>query len=712
MRTRFLPLITVIALTPPLHAANFDLSGDSTSSRTLNAGETGNVQTGVSLLVSSGTAITLGANDGITTLTNSGTISQTGTGRTIRNNTSGSPTLIITNHATGIISAADADVIRGDVANSNWTITNDGIIQSHNASAAGNQAIDLDAITGGVVNITNNAGGQILATHADAIRAGANATIVNHGLIAATPDSGGSSSDGIDTQAKSGNTITNDGTISGRTGITGGETLTTYRLTVNNLSGGLISGVNGSGINTDGALTTDNIVTVLNEHGATIQGNVMASTVNGDGDGVDVDGIAHITNSGDILGYGAKGNGSDGLPNNAEGISIGGGTIVNHATGRIIGSTLASDAPNGDTSREGHGILVDNSSGGNALSSTSITNEGLIEGRSGYAIKMIGTFADTISNNAGGVIRGTHLDTASAAVQMGGGNDVLNNAGAIIHALGDTHTAISMEDGDDTVNILGGAATVTGGIDGGTGDNTLNFELGDASNTFTHSGAISNFNTVNAVSGTTTLNGDSTYLGSTTIGGDSQAAKLELNGTHINGSAYQVKTNGTLTGNGVITLSTPVSAITVDAGGHIAAGTETDTGTLTLAQGDIILNGTSDFRLDGTTAGVAGGYDQISLVSGNLELGANSSLSLAVNYQVAEGTLFTLFDLEDENAVVTGTFAGLAEGAEFTASNGTRFTISYTGGTGNDVVITAIPEPSGILLSLVAIGGLMLRRRK
>ena len=45
-------------------------------------------------------------------------------------------------------------------------------------------------------------------------------------------------------------------------------------------------------------------------------------------------------------------------------------------------------------------------------------------------------------------------------------------------------------------------------------------------------------------------------------------------------------------------------------------------------------------------------------------------------------------------------FAGLAHNSIVTASNGAKFRISYTGGNGNDVVLTAVPEPAGTVLVL------------
>jgi hypothetical protein len=52
----------------------------------------------------------------------------------------------------------------------------------------------------------------------------------------------------------------------------------------------------------------------------------------------------------------------------------------------------------------------------------------------------------------------------------------------------------------------------------------------------------------------------------------------------------------------------------------------------------------------------------------------------------------------------------LAEGETFTTS-GADWTISYIGGSGNDVTLTVVPEPSSTLL-LAGVGVLALARRR
>jgi hypothetical protein len=347
--------------------------------------------------------------------------------------------------------------------------------------------------------------------------------------------------------------------------------------------------------------------------GATIQGSVGAF-LNGDGDGVDVDGVLFLNNSGNILGYGARGLGSDGGVNNAEAIAMGGGTIVNTATGQIIGSSLLADAPLGDVTRAGNGILVDNSSGGSAVAATAITNSGLIRGTTGNAIKIVGTFADTVTNNAGGTIRGAGT---GAAIQTGGGNDAVTNAGAIT---GDNGLAIDLEGGDDTLAILGG--TVTGNVSGGSGANTATINVGTG-NTFGYSGSLSNFSTVEVVSGETVLSGVNTYTGTTRVTGGTlvldganrldAASALDLNGGILelanaggaNGQTFAVLG---LSDSSTIDLNF-VTSLTFTSLGSVASGE-----TLTVLGYDSALSPTYAFRLSGDYSGNSA-FEQLLLLT-------------------------------------------------------------------------------------------------
>jgi Dockerin type I domain len=67
------------------------------------------------------------------------------------------------------------------------------------------------------------------------------------------------------------------------------------------------------------------------------------------------------------------------------------------------------------------------------------------------------------------------------------------------------------------------------------------------------------------------------------------------------------------------------------------------------------------------------------------------------------GNQFVIIDNDGTDAV-SGTFAGLSEGATVTA-NGLSFTISYLGGTGNDIVLTRIATPPSAVSSVVVNAG-------
>ena len=524
--------------------------------QTLSTG-TGTVSSG-GKISTSGSTVAL-AMTGTSTLMNSGTIQQTGTGRAIDSN-SGVANLTVTN--TGLISSVSSDAFRVNT-DSVVFLTNSGTIQVTN----GGQAIDWAAITSKSNRLDNLAGGLITAVGEDAVRPGTNGIVNNQGSILATPTgvAAPSGSDGIDVRTFTGIQITNSGTITGRHGIaTDGTNAGPSTITVTNNSGGLISALNGSGLNIDG-VSASVAATVFNQLGATFKGGVSAGATDGDGDGIDIDGVLTLTNSGDVLGLGARG------ANNAEGIAAGGGTITNNSTGRIIGSSLAADAPNGDSSRGGNGILVDDSNGGNAVAATTVTNSGLIQGKSGFGIQLIGTFANTITNNAGGIIRGAGT---GAAIQTGNGDDTVTNRGAMISDIGN---AIDLQGGNDQLKIEGGAASIVGNISGGAGTNTLTINAGTG-NGFGYSGSISNFNSVQVQSGTATLSGANTYTGNTVVSG----------GTLILDGANRIASGSALVlGSGTL----QIEDVAGENGQTFAGLSLTDSSTLDLGLSSLTFNG-------------------------------------------------------------------------------------------------------------------------
>jgi hypothetical protein len=95
-------------------------------------------------------------------------------------------------------------------------------------------------------------------------------------------------------------------------------------------------------------------------------------------------------------------------------------------------------------------------------------------------------------------------------------------------------------------------------------------------------------------------------------------------------------------------------------------------------------SGTLSIELNGTTPG--SGYDQLE-VNGTVNL-TSTTLSVTRGAPSGVGDMFTIID-NDGGDAVTGTFSGLAEG-DIVTLGGQRFQITYSGGDGNDVVLTHV----------------------
>ena len=126
-------------------------------------------------------------------------------------------------------------------------------------------------------------------------------------------------------------------------------------------------------------------------------------------------------------------------------------------------------------------------------------------------------------------------------------------------------------------------------------------------------------------------------------------------------------------------------------------------GVLTVGNTTFENNSTFDVQIGGTTPGTGAGFHDQLDVNGTVAIGTGVTLSLSAfgGYAPAGGETFTIIDNDLADAV-SGTFNGLAEGATVSSDflgSGLRATISYVGGSGNDVVLVVNAVPTDIALS-------------
>jgi hypothetical protein len=763
-------------------AASFNLTTSVSTAQTLGAGQTGSISATGTLSVSGATvAITVTGNKA--TISNSGTVLQTGTGRAIRDNT-GVTGLVITNNTGALLQAADADVIQMNKPSASVTLNNYGTMTSLNASAGGAQAVDFNAILSGSNIINNFSTGIMQASQADAVRPGVNGVVNNDGTIKATTITGGSS-DGIDAQTNSGITVTNAASAGGGTGtgliegarhgITGGNVATdtfgspvvgngAYTMTVTNNLGGTIQGDNGSGLNIDG-LNANEVVTIVNHGTITGNGHDIGDSASHDGDGVDVDGVVNLLNTGTIKSINAFGFGETEF---SEGVTVGGGTITN--SGLIQGSVTA-----GNATAIGRGITI---AGVDKLLTTvaGVVTETAIPAQAPYAATTIHNqsggqivgdsdsailfsspnasgFSHTIANDAGALIQTG--STTAPAILTAADFVTINNAGTIDGS--SSGKAVAFGTAGGALNILGGSASVLGSVDGGSGTSTLSFTLGGG--TFSYNGGISNFTSVQVNSGTVTYSGVASHPGATVVNGGTFNVTGTLTGTSgvtVNPAGTFIYSNGsvgldravTVSGGtfkynsaqaytGALTLATGTvggsgnlgaTALAVGSGVTLAPGDGVGTlatGAQTWASGGNYLWEINALASHGGTQGGTTGWD-FDMVTGALTVTATPGGKFTVTLDALgnlvgwDGTANQTWTLATATGGISGfgandfnvdasTFAGL------NALDGGAFSLAVSGNDLNLNFTAAVPEPStyaAILGALALAGAAWARRRR
>jgi autotransporter-associated beta strand protein len=175
--------------------------------------------------------------------------------------------------------------------------------------------------------------------------------------------------------------------------------------------------------------------------------------------------------------------------------------------------------------------------------------------------------------------------------------------------------------------------------------------------------------------GTLTLTGDSTYTGGTQVAG----GRLIVEG-HLNRASPMVIDHGRIGGTGTVgRLSCGTGVIAIGGGSGRVAGT--------LHADGLVLAGTLLIGLHGPEAGTT--YDQLDLTD-DATLLVGAELHVDVSAGAAKGTPYTIVHVADGHTL-TGTFENLQEGKSVLLGT-QHFHITYHGGHGHDVVLTALDD--------------------
>lgn len=277
---------------------------------------------------------------------------------------------------------------------------------------------------------------------------------------------------------------------------------------------------------------------------------------------------------------------------------------------------------------------------------------------------------------AGGLVkRGDGELTITSSSTYASGTDVA--AGTLRCASVDAIPDASAVSVEGTLALEPGGAEVIGSL---TGSGTVTLPAGSKLTTGGNNattawdGVISGAGSVTFTgTGSKYLSGSNTYAGATSV----EAGSLLVRGSLV--STSTVKTGARM---GVANAASVGPMLAT--GGTIAPGYAPPRGASTQA---LVLDTASKFEvaLYGT---IADDYSHL-FVAGTTALG-DATLNVS-GFTPAVGDAFVIIHADSADPV-SGHFKGLPEGAVFSA-NGSFFRISYTGGDGNDVVLTTILEP-------------------
>ncbi len=390
----------------------------------------------------------------------------------------------------------------------------------------------------------------------------------------------------------------------------------------------------------------------------TVEANQQVTPTSGDFLGIYLDGpLLECTGSGELTLKGKGGNTSAGkygilLVNTAQVKGGTGAVSITGAGGNTTG-TAGNDnigvlVRNSQITSSGGGVTVNGTGGGSGSSSVNygvyIDGTGEITAGGMGSVSVTGTGGNTTGNFNAGVA----VATTGAKITSSGGNVIVIGTGN-----GNGNSLL-----DYGVVIQGGGEITAGGA-----------------GTVTVEGQGGNAQTNSSTGVVITTNGKiSSSAGAVYVEGTGGGSAIDI----------QIQSGGTITSTSAtagITLNSINSGTSPNASG--ADVSTTGTQKTTFSAGSKL-----NIDIDGLTANTQ--YQQLGVV-GMIDLNSASLTFAGSALTPAGGNTFTIVD-NDGTDPVLGTFNGLPEGASIPnfLGSGLSATITYVGGTGNDVVLTVI----------------------
>jgi autotransporter-associated beta strand protein len=402
------------------------------------------------------------------------------------------------------------------------------------------------------------------------------------------------------------------------------------------------------------------------------------------------------------------------------------GTNANTISTALILGSAAAFTNNDNTNQTisggvtgGFDLTINGSgAGGFTFSTGSVNNGGSItnSGTGGTTTisSVIGSNVTTVTENSATsnlILSGANQYTGGTTVTAGtlqlSGSGTLGSTTGTLTVNGGT---LDLNSTSQTVGALNGS----GGTITTTGSAAASLTVGNGGASGSYSGTITDPNAgskhlslTKTGAGTQTLSGNNTYTGGTTV---SDGTLFANNATSSTGTGtVTVNGTGTLGGSGKITGAVSVTA----SGAAINAGaTSGAVGTLNINNGSLTaltMTSTSKFIVD-MTGNPTPTADQLN-ITGLVNLGTTSLLQLDIpgGSTFTAGQQFTLINNDLADAI-SGTFSNAPTGTDII--NGYAWMVSYAGGTGNDFVLTAVPEPSTWAAGGLALIGLICSQRR